>query len=155
MRTGKTLIRLSGCPSWSESPLAAQSLRWFCHVSAHLWWYCWRELTCFRVGLKTGFNTKSDNVFAQLCFFFSGWYTNLILMIWSYSYLNVVWRAKLLKESVSHLTLKRERSCMVSDSVHISHNVAYVVCTYWCHIKESCNICCLYICCAHDTIIEG
>ena len=51
--------------------------------------------------------------------------------------------------------MKRERSCMVSDSVHISHNVAYVVCTYWCHIKESCNICCLYICCAHDTIIEG
>ena len=34
-RTAKTLIRLSGCPGWSESSLGAQSLCWFCHVAAH------------------------------------------------------------------------------------------------------------------------
>ena len=32
----KTLIRLGGCPGWSESLLDAQSLCWFCHVAAHI-----------------------------------------------------------------------------------------------------------------------
>ena len=36
MRTAKSLIRLGGCPGWSESPLGAQSLCCFCHVAAHL-----------------------------------------------------------------------------------------------------------------------
>ena len=31
-----TLIRLGGCPCWSESSLGAQSLCWFCHVAAHI-----------------------------------------------------------------------------------------------------------------------
>ena len=35
MRTAKTLIRLGGCPGWSESSLGAQSFCWFCHVAAH------------------------------------------------------------------------------------------------------------------------
>ena len=35
MRTAKTLIRLGGCPGWSESSLGTQSLYWFCHVAAH------------------------------------------------------------------------------------------------------------------------
>ena len=39
MRTAKSLIRLSGCPGWSESSLGAQSLCWFCHVAAHRF-YC-------------------------------------------------------------------------------------------------------------------
>ena len=30
------LIRLGGCPGWSESSLGAQSLCWFCHVTAHV-----------------------------------------------------------------------------------------------------------------------
>ena len=34
MRTAKTLIRLGGCPGWSESSLGAHSLCWFCHVAA-------------------------------------------------------------------------------------------------------------------------
>ena len=29
-------IRLGGCPGWSESSLGAQSLYWFCHVSAQI-----------------------------------------------------------------------------------------------------------------------
>ena len=33
--TAKTLIRLGGCPGWSESSLGAHSLCWFCHVAAH------------------------------------------------------------------------------------------------------------------------
>ena len=36
MRTAKTLIRMSGCPGWSESSLDAQSLCWFCHVAAQM-----------------------------------------------------------------------------------------------------------------------
>ena len=33
MRTAKTLLRLGGCPGWSESLLGAQSHCWFCHVA--------------------------------------------------------------------------------------------------------------------------
>ena len=36
MRTAKALIRLGGCPGWSESSLGAQSLCWYCHVAAQL-----------------------------------------------------------------------------------------------------------------------
>ena len=35
-RTAKTLIRLGGCPGWSESLLSALSFCWFCHEAAHL-----------------------------------------------------------------------------------------------------------------------
>ena len=37
MRTAKTLIRLGGCPGWSESSLGAQSFCWFCHEAAHIY----------------------------------------------------------------------------------------------------------------------
>ena len=33
-RTAKTLIRLGGCPGWSESSLGANSFSWFWHVVA-------------------------------------------------------------------------------------------------------------------------
>ena len=32
----RRLIRLGGCPGWSESSLGAQPHCWFCHVAAHL-----------------------------------------------------------------------------------------------------------------------
>ena len=32
----KTLIRLGGCPGWSESSLCAHSFCWFCHVAARI-----------------------------------------------------------------------------------------------------------------------
>ena len=32
--TVKTLIRLGGCPGWSESSLGAHSFCWFCHIAA-------------------------------------------------------------------------------------------------------------------------
>ena len=35
-QTAKTLIRLGGCPGWSESPLGAHSFCWFCHVVAQM-----------------------------------------------------------------------------------------------------------------------
>ena len=35
MRTAKILIKLGGCPGWSESSLGAQTLCWFCYVAAH------------------------------------------------------------------------------------------------------------------------
>ena len=33
----KTLIRLGGCPGWSESSLGAQPFCWFCHVVAQIY----------------------------------------------------------------------------------------------------------------------
>ena len=38
MRTAKSLIRLGGCPGWSESSLGAHSFCWFCHVAAQILW---------------------------------------------------------------------------------------------------------------------
>ena len=35
-RTAKTLIRLGGCPGWSESSLGAQILCWFCRASTQI-----------------------------------------------------------------------------------------------------------------------
>ena len=32
----RRLIRLGGCPGWSESSLGAHSFCWFCHVVAHI-----------------------------------------------------------------------------------------------------------------------
>ena len=32
----RRLIRLGGCPGWSESSLGAHSLCWFCHVAAQI-----------------------------------------------------------------------------------------------------------------------
>ena len=32
----KTLIRLGGCPGWSESSLGTQPHCWFCHEAAHI-----------------------------------------------------------------------------------------------------------------------
>ena len=36
MRTAKTLIRLGGCPGWSESSMGAHSFCWFCNVAAQV-----------------------------------------------------------------------------------------------------------------------
>ena len=36
MRTAKTLIRLGGCPGWTESSLGAHTFCWFCHAATHL-----------------------------------------------------------------------------------------------------------------------
>ena len=32
----RRLVRLGGCPGWSESSLGAHSFCWFCHVAAHM-----------------------------------------------------------------------------------------------------------------------
>ena len=36
MRTAKTLIRLDGCPGWSESSLGAHAILLVCHEAAHI-----------------------------------------------------------------------------------------------------------------------
>ena len=36
MRTAKTMIRLGGCPGWSESALGAQPHCWFCRVATNV-----------------------------------------------------------------------------------------------------------------------
>ena len=37
LSTHRRLIRLGGCPGWSESSLGAHSFCWFCHVMAQLY----------------------------------------------------------------------------------------------------------------------
>ena len=39
MKKAKTLIRLGGCPGWSESSPYAQTFCWFCHEAAHIFCY--------------------------------------------------------------------------------------------------------------------
>ena len=43
MQTVNPLIRLGRCPGWSESSLGAQSLCWFCHVAAHIFFIMYKE----------------------------------------------------------------------------------------------------------------
>ena len=50
LSTQRRLIRLGGCPGWSESSLGAHSFCWFCHVMAHiknfLLWSCMICIKC-------------------------------------------------------------------------------------------------------------
>ena len=51
MRTAKTLIRLGGCPGWSESSLGAHSFCWFCCVAVHIkTWLSYKHMA------KTGYD---------------------------------------------------------------------------------------------------
>ena len=38
LSTQRRLIRLGGCPGWSESSLGARSFCWFCHIAAQIRW---------------------------------------------------------------------------------------------------------------------
>ena len=75
MRTAKTLIRLGGCPGWSESSLGAQPFCWFCHVAAHIHSDPNIQDTCIHehinnIPMYTGFKNmlfRKNNVF---CFCF-------------------------------------------------------------------------------------
>ena len=40
----RRLVRLGGCPGWSESSLGARPHCWFCHVAAHI---CWKYQVLF------------------------------------------------------------------------------------------------------------
>ena len=53
----RRLIRLGGCPDWSESSLGAHSLCWFCHEADHILLWCfpiYYLMNCF----KNTFNSK-------------------------------------------------------------------------------------------------
>ena len=64
IRTAKSLIRLDGCPGWSESSLGAHSFCWFCRAAAQKpfmyvpvfsWATSWETLSsgiCSQVRLK-------------------------------------------------------------------------------------------------------
>ena len=58
MRTAKTLIRLGGCPGWSESSLGAQSLCWFCRVAAQCPWHF--IILVYNIGTCIEVNVRSD-----------------------------------------------------------------------------------------------
>ena len=52
MRSAKILIRLGGCPGWSEPSLGAHSFCWFCHVAAHfIAWICRQCFTWYHTSL--------------------------------------------------------------------------------------------------------
>ena len=53
--TAKTLIRLGGCPGWSESSLGAHSFCWFCHVSYVTCWNAQRHVQLLNFHVLTDF----------------------------------------------------------------------------------------------------
>ena len=68
MWTAKTLIRLGGCPGWSESLLGTHSFCWFCHVAAHIplriscWWLYQLDMTeVVEYGYKMSQNTTKPS----------------------------------------------------------------------------------------------
>ena len=81
MRTTKTLLRLGGCPGWSESSLGTQSLHWFCHVVAqiaavHVQSYLIADLlkiTCTFVKITLGPNKWGLRFFMYLIVKYVAW----------------------------------------------------------------------------------
>ena len=59
-RTAKTLIRLGGCPGWSESSLGAQSFCWFCHEAAHITYEYCSSYGLWVINLTWRVNTRAD-----------------------------------------------------------------------------------------------
>ena len=59
MQTAKTLIRLGGCPGWSESLLGAQWC-WFCRVAAQMFCYASAQIkwAASQENLSSGFSTR-------------------------------------------------------------------------------------------------
>ena len=77
MRTAKTLIRLGGCPVWSESSLGAHSFAWFCHVTAHMYFVTSAEVIFFSnfCYLKTDHSITNCKIyFVFSCFMYDGRY---------------------------------------------------------------------------------
>ena len=68
MRTAKTLIRLGGCPGWSESSLGAQAHCWFCHIAVQLYFTKFQICTDIPITLNSlridGWSNLSWSVFA-------------------------------------------------------------------------------------------
>ena len=79
----KTLIRLGGCPGWSEPSLGTHSFFWFCHVAAH---FCIFLRWAFSL-LSYGFVTKF------LCFVLSSIVITLLIEVkeggWLLSWLSL------------------------------------------------------------------
>ena len=61
MRTAKTLIRLGGCPGWSESSLGAHTFCLFCHV-ALIW--CMYIIAFWQ---SFAFKCRPNKAFCSLC----------------------------------------------------------------------------------------
>ena len=72
MRTAKTLIRLGGCPGWSESSLGALSFCWFCHVAT--------QINCFQLPE----------------YYYSFYYHDIYIArcVLEFAYLSVIWHWK-------------------------------------------------------------
>ena len=63
--TAKTLIRLGGCPGWSESSLGAQSLCWFGHVRGS--YGTWNISVVFGVFGALAFEQHRDKTNKMAC----------------------------------------------------------------------------------------
>ena len=59
----KTLIRLGGCPGWSESLLGAQSFCWFCHVVAQMSFKVWNPIKTRSCRQNLGLKSHSDGLY--------------------------------------------------------------------------------------------
>ena len=80
------LIRLGGCPGWSESLLGAQSFCWFCHEAAHLLSaILYVMLLCLCTYMMIFMNEK-HKMWVSLTY---GLYLNLLIWIWARPWGNV------------------------------------------------------------------
>ena len=73
MGTAKTLIRLGGCPGWSESSVSAQSFCWFCHEAPQITmfdiWNAFRKSSTqsWMVNKYTEQSTRTEDSLKILC----------------------------------------------------------------------------------------
>ena len=118
MRTAKTLIRLGGCPGWSESSLGAHSFCWFCHVVPHLG-CCNVAITALFL-FKTAFDDASDR---DRNHFMMQWMIRLLIMKWrTIKMKSFIWKTRNLSplsDKVNVFSYLRRR-CRISTAPCLS-----------------------------------
>ena len=73
LSTRRRLIRLGGCPGWSESSLGAHSLCWFCHVAAQILFISCDSEFSFRSGPPIEFEPGHSKTYKMKCAPSEGW----------------------------------------------------------------------------------
>ena len=154
MRTAKTLIRLGGCPGWSESLLGAHSFCWFCHVAA----YASDSISSLRAWILlvkvqlSQAETKADKMSVRISLTLEASEMFLSLhMIFSLERAAVVWaileRISVLDSSLEITDPMYLKFSTASIYLGLSFESIWVVCHHFCLIKTNlyfATLCLLY-----------